>query len=748
MNPNTEKNNYTTADIFYQNQYLSPYTDDRYKLNHQTQSKIIEGNNRNMYPGIRNNTTNQNAIGVQPQHLQQSQVLQNSNIYSKEVKYDPYSSYLYNNGLMIDSYQKRRIKTTFINIDSQFRSQKMCFSTENSITLDEDPLNFFCGTHLAYLNIPNHNFEIGDKIIIEGVRSKNSILRTYKSKDIPTFEMVPGFNFMKIFYEHNIPLSYKGNFKIKLAGIKPDSGNSLGQIPINMINTKHNIKLTLDNKDISNGIDDIIKLKDQNYLKPSKNYFFIILPLKAQEYHLEDYNFKLSHQSLCGIPLNEINYNPNVEPYKYHIIKKIDHYGVYIDFGCGIKPFLGNSKCLKCGGNSVYVSKIVDIINGYPNQNHYTINLGRVFNNVVAVKLVNTIFPNTQRVIDITNNKLYWNDADNDHLYSISIPPGNYSFSELQKELEYQFSTVLRINNWFNHPQTCLSNHYFKVNINQKTNIVDFRSYKIFILQKPFVETQLGLENCIEVIYITIYHPNHGMSLPGDDIIINICDPNLKILSGNYNVKEIIDENKYKIIIENCDSTLVNYINSTFGGNNVRIYIPDLFRMRFDKQDTLGKILGFRNSGKHNSVTNYQKIITNKDRYAKEREFDNCKENYQNNNVYQYDQNYMIMVANPLKTFYTFGAIKNGFAKIILYNTYSLDQVLFVNTFVEMVHYYDDPINQLSELEIFFYNPDGTLYDFHGLDHSFVLEIVSISDIPDGSLINPHTGKNYNQYVI
>lgn len=103
------------------------------------------------------------------------------------------------------------------------------------------------------------------------------------------------------------------------------------------------------------------------------------------------------------------------------------------------------------------------------------------------------------------------------------------------------------------------------------------------------------------------------------------------------------------------------------------------------------------------------------------------------------------MVANPIKTFYTFGPIRNGFAKILLSDCPG--KVLF-DTFVPMIHYYEDPLNELFELHIAFYNPDGTLVNFHGKDHSFTLEIITISDIPDGTGINAHTGKNYNQNII
>ena len=47
--------------------------------------------------------------------------------------------------------------------------------------------------------------------------------------------------------------------------------------------------------------------------------------------------------------------------------------------------------------------------------------------------------------------------------------------------------------------------------------------------------------------------------------------------------------------------------------------------------------------------------------------------------------------------------------------------------------HFNDPCN-LSKLSLSFYAPDGTLYDFNGINHSFILEISTIDERP------PHTG--------
>ena len=52
------------------------------------------------------------------------------------------------------------------------------------------------------------------------------------------------------------------------------------------------------------------------------------------------------------------------------------------------------------------------------------------------------------------------------------------------------------------------------------------------------------------------------------------------------------------------------------------IYAPNIFRLRFDKSDTLGNILGFRYAGKNTSITNYETTITNNESYYNETIYD------------------------------------------------------------------------------------------------------------------------------
>ena len=115
-----------------------------------------------------------------------------------------------------------------------------------------------------------------------------------------------------------------------------------------------------------------------------------------------------------------------------------------------------------------------------------------------------------------------------------------------------------------------------------------------------------------------------------------------------------------------------------------------------------------------------------------------------NNFIKLSGDDYVLMVAEPIQTMTNIGPNKFIFAKIQLCD--SPGKVLF-NTHVNTTKLYDNSNHEVSTLEISFYSPDGYLYDFNGLDHSFTLELVTVADLPEGTGISSNTGRNYNMTV-
>ena len=759
--------NHTHRDIFTDPRYIHRHVGGRIlpinKQNYlQTQMEMIKKSQQQL-PPVMNVPTRTNNSGIVTQ----------KGVYIKpneDKRYDPYNDFLYKRGLLSDGTNKRRYKTTYVDINSAYRVTEPGAETEEAIRLTRDPLDFDNGSNEIFILHEGHSFSVRDSITLTGAVSSQNIQRTTFRPDetsetkIPSFEIPASCNFMKIWFKHGLPSDYEGDeIVIELSDIKGDRGNLetssfLGNIPTNVINSKYPLKLTLTASDIDPNCDTSSLPPD--YFDYSPDYFFIVLPKTMHDppndppYILRDYNYKIKNLSIAGVPLSLINAEYPITPERrqgYHNIIRTLTQGYFIK--TDIEAILDTTG----GGANVFVSRVSNITTGYPNPNNYIIDLGKVFHNVLSARLVSMEFPNSEQVFKTEegyqNNKIYWNDIDDgDHLYSIEVPAGNYTPSQLTTVLETLFFNTPRVNSGSSVGETYTPNHFIQVNIDTATDRVSFRSYKEYILVEPIIQVSPEIstdpaldDNPPDTEYIlTIRHPGHGMTLLGEVILISGAIEHLGIpantLNGTHTVTEIVDDDNYKIQLPriNLGSTRTD----SKGGVSVTIFIPDLFRMRFDQTDTMGGLLGFRNPGDENSITPFNRVITNADPYEFDIDQNAAGETIQitNNSIQLSGDDYVIMVAKPLETYISVGPIKSAFAKIILCDTPG--KVIF-NSFVPTHRFYDDILHELSDLEIAFYTPNGKLYNFNGLDHSFTLEIITVQDIPQGTGKSANTGQSY-----
>ncbi len=726
--------------------------DNQKYIDNQTQ--LIKAGDRLLPPNLRQDKATL---------AQDSQVTKKRDVYMRglDERYDPYTAFLYNKGLLNDGTTIRRFKTLYIDINSKFRNTMPTLQLSDTVQLDRDPLDFNVNSKTLFIRQNFHNFEVGDLVTIMNAIGKQAVLRTINDNGDPTFIIPGGCNFMKIFFQHGLPATYTGDtVEIELQGIKGDRGGPtlpiLGNIPINLINTRHKVRVTLTQADLNAGCN--ISSFPADFFEFSPDYFFVILPKAMQNpsgdpYTLREYNFKLLFLDIAGVPTNLINAQYPIDSEHrqgFHIIKNIRDNGYEIEL---VTPALVDENG---GGPFITVAKVLAIETGYPNANKYIIDIGGNYNEVVSARIVSSEFPNTERVIkdfppERANNKIYWNDIDDgDFLYSLEIPPGNYTPEALEATLETLFHNTPRISQQTGY----LPNHFVDVNINTFTDEVTFTTFKEALLTQPFVDVNPpinptpGSDNPNAVYTVTIRHPNHQLITPGQTIRISGAIAYMGIpadvLNGEHVITSIIDENNYTIRLPKFN--LLPVREDTRGGVAVTVLVPDQFRVRFDQPDTAGGLLGFRNPGDINSVTNFENVISNKDEYA----FDIDKNNFgapvkiDNNAIQLSGDNYMLMKAEPLETLFSIGPTKMAFAKILLCD--SPGKVIF-NSFVPTIRYYEDPVHELRQLDIELLTPDGFLYDFNGIDHSFTIEIVIVSDIPEGTGISASTGKNYNSIV-
>ena len=506
-------------------------------------------------------------------------------VYIKPDRYDPYNDFLYKRGLLDVGTNKRRYKTIYIDINSEFRVKQPFTETEEAILLVLNPLDFKKDSNLIFIQHEGHEFQVGENITLTGIATKPVILRTFFQPDIngtsttkiPSFEIPAGCNFMKIFIKHDIPSDYSGDeIEIQIEGIKGDRGtietsSFLGNIPTNVINSKFSIKLTLSSDDIDPNCD--VSGLPGDFFDFSPNYFFVVLPKIMHDppneppFILRDYNYKIISLSLAGIPLNLLNAEFPINQDRrqgFHVIKTIRTNGYFIEVN--VNAVIDDNG----GGSNVFVSKITSVETGFPNPNNYTIDLGRTLHNLLSARLISMEFPNTEQVIKSeegrANNRIYWNDLDDgDQLYSIEVPAGTYTPDQLSNVLETLFFDTPRINSGTSIGATYTPNHFIQTDIDTATDIVTFRSFKEFILVEPIdvVTPEISQDPALDnnppdtQYVLTMRHPGHGMTTAGEIILITGAIAHLGIPANVINTEHIVTE----IIDDDSDTITLPRIN-------------------------------------------------------------------------------------------------------------------------------------------------------------------------------------------
>lgn len=599
--------------------------------------------------------------------------------------------------------------------------------------------------------------------------------------------------------------------------------STIGNISLNVLNSKHRMFLTSADVERDLGIYNAtttsstdIPMSNKFYIKLNVPYmkrrFEFTNPLLSgalliRVYEESTSDVTISYRHYGGVPIKMINAEfptgfKSVAGFKYikdivknsYIVVELDRVG-----------FLNK----RFGGNSVYISLVEDIDIGYPNPNSYSIDLERVYTNVVMIRMINSCFPVTQKVImdglkgGRRNNRFYWQNADDGEIiYKIELMIGNYSRSELKDQFESEVRKVSRVGDNINMMSSAI-NHIF-LDINDKSDVVTFSSYNLYDpdndnnIEDVYVKkTRLSSINELctnalqtissiaqplldpedvyyqypfgdyfknfptnnlpcDSIRIKIIHPGHSVTV-GQQIIIanslNYEDIPAKYLNGTHVVTRIGLDN-YDILLTNVnlDSSLDMMIK---GGNEIIIYTPNLFRLRFDFSDTFGSELGFRDVGNETSISPYLFSVSNDIPYDDE-ELVNVIQNITNtippdlelnrlnvntNTIHTHGAinltgpSYILMTCKEIPKSKGLGVIKDYFYKIML--DAPLDSFA-IDSFVDSPVLLNDPTNNLNNLTLNIYAPDGTLYDFNGIDHSFVLEIVTFDEIPEGTSIRSY----------
>ncbi len=431
--------------------------------------------------------------------------------------------------------------TSYIHVDSAQRSKYPVNIYADLYNLPEFPIEFTNGSSMIKIHFPDHPFQTDDFVALNNVISKNVILNNVLSvKKNSHFVRIHHLNhglslfglydpsdpndFIKIDYVDILPMTYKDtddipdtlnqyyilkknsviDFKIELSNIKTSlkntvsSSNSIGNISTNYLNSIHTVYL-------------IFWKNGQTFYHDPNSYLIMLEKRSSINYKDDDSsmtnNIYIKFHNLFGVPLNYLNFgtpiNENTKyPYATIISTTKNSFTIDMMFPAIVDPNIifyddndnTNSSSIiehpnRGGGDQVLMRKVLETKPGYPNPSNYLYKLDKTYKNVISAKIIASVFPNSQRIInndssDTINNKLYWRNLDDgEYIYQLSIEPGNYSPLELADAIEKQFNNTIRQPYNNNDSNIIYDNngynkyHIVDVNISEITDEVTFSSF-------------------------------------------------------------------------------------------------------------------------------------------------------------------------------------------------------------------------------------------------------------------------------
>jgi hypothetical protein len=643
-------------------------------------------------------------------------------------------------------YQKEKYKVSLVNVDSAFRevNPKNIYSS-NVTYLPENPLTFTANSSSITFNYPNHNLVEGSSIIIQNVQPISYVV----SGNLYLFNYNP-YLFIKI--KNNVNLGYLNllnRLKIQINVVSNSNLENVyyyGNIPINSIIGTFDIDLpSVINKTytISQTILDFFNVQTAGEL--DSDFLLIQLPFNYfsttyANYEITDF-YEIVFLDLYGIPINGINSDFPINNERlqglYDINQVIDKNTFIINTTYqAISSGVG-------GGNKVQVMLINNSIEGFPNSNNYIVRLKKNFNSVVRIELVSSEFPYIDYLIKSSgvnqNNNIYWKHLDDGNtIYTASINEGNYDSTSLITALTNSINSVKRINST---SENIIYNN-FEITCNTFTNEVTFSAYKTENLPNC-LKVDIYTINNIDYFRLIVKHPNNLVQVNNKVIVSNSLDIGLinkSYINKSFTVYEVnIENSSYNMLIAPVNQiTSSNNLGTTLtdsGGGAIQITSNARISLLFNYPNTIGAVLGFKNTGSQNSITPYKNIISNFDSYVNDKNLNSVGNIVTSHQLLNFvgNNNYYLLYLNDYELVSNTSNQENAFAKILLSG--QPGDILF-NTFINYPLEFDFPISTLNELQIKILYPDGTYPDFRNIDHSFTLRITELVNYPKNTGIN------------
>ena len=643
-------------------------------------------------------------------------------------------------------YKKEQLKVSLINIDSMFRNKSPKNIYTSSINyLPKDPITFIQDLQIIEINYPNNGFKENDRIIIQNVEGKSYIL----SGNIYLFQ---NYSYCFININHDYTTNYNNllnKLQIEISVINPEMLNDkkfYGNIPINSLIGIFDINLPSIVNQTNEIPQSILTFFNSSSVESlDSSYILIKLPFNYFSYdnqyiEVTDF-FKISFNDLYGLPINAINADYPINYQKlqgYHEVLSILNKDIFtIKTGyIALKNGMG-------GGTKIQIMKIINIEEGYPDANNYTIKLKKNFNNVVRIELVSTEFPFIDYLIKNSgpnkNNKIYWKHLDDgNYIYSTEIPEGNYDGQNLISLLMKNMNAIERITST---TEKKIFND-FLINYNSFTQEVNFSAFKTENIPNSLKVDIITINN-IQYFRLIVNHPNNLVEINNLVTISNAAA--IGIITSNFinkthTVFEINkNNNNYSILLGTINqistSTDLKTTLTDSGGGAINIKTKALISLLFNYKDTIGNIIGFKNVGQSNAITPYKNTISNFDSYLNDTKLNTVGNIVETSLLLNFtgNNNYYLLYLNDFELVNNSYNQLPAFAKILLSGT--LGDILY-NTFINFPIEFDFPISTLNEIKIKITYGDGSLPDFRNIDHSFTLKIVELVNFPKYTGIN------------
>ena len=323
------------------------------------------------------------------------------------------------------------------------------------------------------------------------------------------------------------------------------------------------------------------------------------------------------------------------------------------------------------------INHILDIRVAYDKPNYYRIQLPRIVTNVSSIEIVESIFHNTSFILK--NNNFEWSDIYNQ--YSINLDDGYYTTDELITEIQEKLIEL-----------------EFNADITISNNQFTLRIYDTFILPNPFTITKNSKT-------FIVNHPNHNLQT-NDKITIEFAD-NTDVISNNeinkLHTVTVLNKDAYSFDV----ITLAENSNTNIGGN-VRIKTYKNIKMKLNTDNTIGKILGFHNTGESDyNHPDYSYQINNN-------EYNN-NQSIKHINLFGHDYIMMEIICNQ-----SLSAINDRFFTKILLNETPNNKVF--NSFTAGYVEFREIIPKIEFIDVRLYDKNGELFEFYDLEHSFTLK--------------------------